>query len=988
MVSTLVAVPKPDARPPYVELTYDTGSSTTQAIGATATRNGDPVRIPSVVPSPAQTVVWKDYDAPYDVQATYVFSLQTRQAPTGGVSENWQGTLSSKGWTSITLSQSTSVIMRQNLMTTPSFESGIGNWASLGSVSIAQSSDFAQSGTKSLKITPNPVTITNQVSDPYFASGLGGFTVGGGTDNISWLNPGLQADTPLPILTSGTSGKMYVNSPRYSVTAGVPVYVGVSMQEGSGATSVMGFLYRWYNAADTAQVGTDVYIGNTSVGAYAHKDYAATLTPPSGAAGLRIFPYTNKTYNTKFQAWYGTFNVFNVFVTDANTGVFSGDTPDSSTYQYDWVGTPRASASTRMTKVTNSGAQITITGLIAGATYTFTPYFQGAAGGTSKATLKAQFASTSVSSTQSTETSAFQRKSLTFVMPGTETQVTLQVFWDNLGVSGGRYIDAILLENTDHVREYFDGTNSTIPTTSLGTWAVSWSGTAGSSISQAQFSTVVTNGSATKSLTMASSGISFLGFRTSPTNSTTTITMTFANGVLLYQIVYDGLRQTHTLTFGTSTASLIIQGQYSGAMSLSFLNSRAYLSSVETGDTASVPMTLAVLNTIRFQPASAAYVMPFTVLPGVVTSTDALSVTTVLSPTSAWLIHPYNPDLSLEIDAGQGCDDIFATAESAREMSRTSPTSLLAPVGSRRMISVSLGDRKDPSWELELSTNTGESYDAVVDLFEDSAPLRFDYSNSLWYDSFYLWTGGTRASVSQMRQEGQVVNSNYIFNPSSNGGTLNGMQTYGLNTVLSSILENGGRYFKISKSVAGSQMGLRTKPLTDPAPGIVSIPAGTLVTISAEVRNPVGQVITNIGFIARDDANNDSNVLTSINGSGGAIMQTVVPADNVWRRIWVTGIVANNRNIEALYVQKAGTPDVTEVLHVRNIMLNEGPLIPFFDGDTPSVKGCDRDMRIPKGWWSVGDISEQRDGADWRSPLRRWVLPLTPVGAPSAYPGA
>jgi hypothetical protein len=134
--------------------------------------------------------------------------------------------------------------------------------------------------------------------------------------------------------------------------------------------------------------------------------------------------------------------------------------------------------------------------------------------------------------------------------------------------------------------------------------------------------------------------------------------------------------------------------------------------------------------------------MPMTVQPGVILGSDSGTATALLSPAGAWLIHPYTPSLSIEIDAGQGCEDVFATFESAREMARATVTSLLAPIGSRRMIAVSLGDRKDPTWEMELSSKTADAYDAIVDLFQDAAPLRFDYPDAL--DDSDLCVGGMR----------------------------------------------------------------------------------------------------------------------------------------------------------------------------------------------------------------------------------------------------
>lgn len=175
---------------------------------------------------------------------------------------------------------------------------------------------------------------------------------------------------------------------------------------------------------------------------------------------------------------------------------------------------------------------------------------------------------------------------------------------------------------------------------------------------------------------------------------------------------------------------------------------------------------------------------------------------------------------------------------------------------------------------------------------------------------------------------GLVDNTNYIYNTSAEDGTTTGWQTYGASTTL--VAADGGsyKYFVIGKSVAGSQMGMRTTV----GAGMTARPAGTIVTISAEVRNPSsGQSLTQAGFILRDDTNNDSAAYSSI--VAGSINSTV-PADNAWRQIWVTVQVKAGRNLENIYVQKPGTPLITELLHVRNIQVNDGDKIPFFNGDS------------------------------------------------------
>lgn len=173
---------------------------------------------------------------------------------------------------------------------------------------------------------------------------------------------------------------------------------------------------------------------------------------------------------------------------------------------------------------------------------------------------------------------------------------------------------------------------------------------------------------------------------------------------------------------------------------------------------------------------------------------------------------------------------------------------------------------------------------------------------------------------------------NYLYNPTTGDGSSAGWQIYGLNTLITVTASNPAEtaaegpynYFLISKTLAGSNMGMRTTPPSSGLAGMVPRPAGQQVTLYAEVRNPVGSLLTAIQFIARDDTNNDSAVLGSI--TDGAISQNV-PPDGIWRGIWVTGTIAAARNLEAIYVAKnTNNADLNEKLHVRNIKVVDGTI--------------------------------------------------------------
>lgn len=746
MASTFTATAHPEARPPYVELKYDSGTSSTVVVGVSITRNGDTVRVPASVALPAQVVTWRDYDAPFDVPAVYAATVQTQSSSLSGVvDENWQGTLSSKGWGTITLTQATNARQRINLCTTPSFEGGaVGAWAAVGDTVLTASSTAAFNGTKSLKVTPQSV-ITNLMTNPSLEdSSHTGWSAGGNVASVARVSGGARGSFSLQATTdtqaSGATMNSYVNGPALlaGVVQGKTHYVRFSIYQdpdaafGTALTGDSIGILRWYNSSNV-QIGSDINFAAASFGNRTWLTRSLGYMPPAGATKCAIYlglRWTNNYSNpaaTKFR-------IDQVAISTLN-GYFDGDTPDDGNYLYAWTGPAGLSTSTRTARVTNAGAQITLTGLNPGATYTFTPYVLGISGGTANISLKIQ-ADTSILTTlvPGAESTSWQRPTLTFTMPsgaGAPTSATFTVLFSDMGFTGDRFIDAILIEETDFARPYFDGTNSLIPTDALGTWSVVWASTTEASASYARFSTVVTNGSAIRTFSAISSGITFHGFSlTDNPSATITVTLTMADASVLTITATRVINGVEFKITGTTAFALFTRpGTWSGQISLAFLNGRAFLNSAETGASVSVPTTSVTINTLKVAMSGAGEtLMPLSVLPGVTITNDTGGATTTLSPDGAWLIHPYTPGLSLEVDAGQEeCGDLFVTAEAAKTMVRETVTSLLVPIGASRQIAVSLGGRKDPAWTLTLGTQSADAYDALIALLADSAPLRFDY---------------------------------------------------------------------------------------------------------------------------------------------------------------------------------------------------------------------------------------------------------------------
>lgn len=731
MVATFTATPHPEGRPPYVELTFDSGSDDIQAIAPLIFRNGEQVRVPEAVASPGRTVTWRDYDASFDVASTYQFIIQTQETPTSGVfTENWTGTLTTKGWSSVSVAAQTTQTLRVNLTPTPSFESGaVGSWAADGAMTLAVSTAQSRFGTHSLKMTPKPTVVTNLVTDPTFTLGTAGWLAGAGTGTLTHIGGGVESNP------TNAAGRTYINSPEYPVNPAKRYNLGLTVQNISAAGEA-GFIYRWYNAAHS-QIGPDhtetvLNMAENETGLI----YTGPLTPPTGSAYVRVFAFATKYLSGKLGQYFGSVRIDTAWVTDGSvpTDYFHGNTPDTADTIYAWTGPVNNSPSTASTVIKNAGAKITLAGLTGGSTYTFTPYVYGTTAGTAL-TLKAVAGSSVFTAAAGTESPAWARPSLTFTMPSGVTAVTLSVLLTVAGVTGDRYIDAILTEQTDVVRPYFDGsTTGDIPTTALGTWTAAWASTAEASVSNARFSTVITNGSVTRVFSsFLSSGITFEGFYLPTAGTGATVTVTLDDGST---IVYQLTRTTTggvqiTLTSGSSFATLTRRSPFTGQLVSSFLSGRASLAFAETGASVSVPITDVNIAQVVITLDATTKMLPITVLPGVALTPAIGTADATLSPAGAWLIHPYFPALSIEVDDGAGCGDLFVTADTARTLTRDTVTSLLMPVGAKRQIAVTIGGRRDPEWEIGLSTQTEEAYDTLVALFDDAAPLRFDYPDTL-----------------------------------------------------------------------------------------------------------------------------------------------------------------------------------------------------------------------------------------------------------------
>jgi hypothetical protein len=744
-VSTFTATSMPDARPPYVELKWATGATDTKVYSGTITRNGQPVRIPASV-TPTDTAVWKDYDAPYDQGLLYVATIGSSTTPTGVSNETWSTAPGSNGWTSVQNISTAISTVRTNCALNPSFESNVTTGvAAVGAATLSRSTTEHHLGTAALGVTANPVTVTNLVTDPSFTGANPGWVGGAGSFGVEYnVSGGIFGAGVVGSAGTNAAGSNFLNSPAYPVTPGKRYYIGMTLTRVNSAGTVgnTGFLYRWYSAGGS-QVGSDVTVGfGYNDGATAAQ--ATNAVAPSGAATLRVYPFTGKVFvsNTKnhvFDAYYGDFFIDHMYVTDGNTGWFSGGSTDTTTYHYDWNGAANASTSTRKTVTTSAGTRLNFSGITPGKKVTLSYYARISAGST---TVSADPNwSTTAAPSMGTVTTTWQRFSATYVSPSTATATG---YFDIKAASLGfgdvtLFIDNVLIETSDVVAPYFDGDYSEIPSAApLGAWQTSWTGAAGVTASTVAFNkTIVSSAtpasgwSLTKPFSFVSSSLRFLGLLV-PSGGSALVHIAFGSIYVDLVVASSPSSYAYTITDGSSTATMTHEARFTGEVDVAFLNGRVYLNHLDSGGSVSIPHTgSTTVTSISIVLTGNTVMLPFQMVPGIILTTQTLQDNDTLSPQGAWLIHPYNPSASVEVDAGQGCTGVFATAESARELTRTANTSLLAPIGAKRMLAITLGSRKDPAWAMEVSTKDVDAYDAMVELLEDSAPLRFDYPDNI-----------------------------------------------------------------------------------------------------------------------------------------------------------------------------------------------------------------------------------------------------------------
>lgn len=112
----------------------------------------------------------------------------------------------------------------------------------------------------------------------------------------------------------------------------------------------------------------------------------------------------------------------------------------------------------------------------------------------------------------------------------------------------------------------------------------------------------------------------------------------------------------------------------------------------------------------------------------------AATDTDTLTATQAWLVHPVNPNLSLPISSTEGVNGLYVTADSGESISYEEQRELFSPLGRRRHVAVSYGQRRVGDWSLVLCAPSITDRDNVLALLVDQVPLLLRVPASFEWD--------------------------------------------------------------------------------------------------------------------------------------------------------------------------------------------------------------------------------------------------------------
>lgn len=323
----------------------------------------------------------------------------------------------------------------------------------------------------------------------------------------AWVR-GESGKTLTITLSEFTSGDVLVGTTTAATTTATGSWQLISVSRGFGASGVkakMSVLSRssvqheFY--ADALMLADSAYSGIYFDGSFTDSNgfiYDWTGTPNASSSTLvtdEIYAQNLATNPSMDAVTPGSTILRTNLLTNANMEAdpwsdYSADSNASSS-------TTEAKDGTLSTKITPSasgirGAKTTISSVSAGVTYTFSAWALRESGESSLA-IQIQWISGSTPLTLSSQTfspaplDTWSRLFITAVAPDTATSAEVSVvFTSAVAASDVAYIDSALFEQTDQLRDYFDGST----TDALG-WNYEWVGTQDESTSTAKASAVV-----------------------------------------------------------------------------------------------------------------------------------------------------------------------------------------------------------------------------------------------------------------------------------------------------------------------------------------------------------------------------------------------------------------------------------------------------------------------------------------------------------------
>lgn len=240
---------------------------------------------------------------------------------------------------------------------------------------------------------------------------------------------------------------------------------------------------------------------------------------------------------------------------------------------------------------------------------------------------------------------------------------------------------------------------------------------------------------------------------------------------------------------------------------------------------------------------------------------------------------------------------------------------------------------------LDLDGELQEKASSMLPYFDGSL------ANSALYT--YAWAGTVNKSASTATFCGGTVQAeNRVRNSPGSSGTTNLWNVYlgGSAGTLTAVVQDGRNAFKVVKTATDSNTqigisgGFQAYPELLGAVG-ASYP-GESVTMSAFVMNPAGSSTTTFRFLTSSGQGNttDANVTITASSDGTLDKLFTIPADGVWRRIWITFTVLAGFPIDSMYLWREGGVIANgEVFFASNIMVSPGALRNWFDGNSPTT---------------------------------------------------